>query len=150
MAWDPSSHLLLLFFAEDEAESLRLAEKREITDMEAVFSGDYPSAEPSIEGAAARERQGLKWCPGPLRSLAVSWVWFLLMMLSLLAALVVFLVWLHTGYHTFAQQHIGLQLLLTAMTVVVLLLERQIVNLVRPPSVPLPSYYAHKYPLCRT
>lgn len=52
------------------------------------------------------------------------------MMLSILGALIVFLIWLHAGYHTFAQQQTGLQILLVSITILVLMLERQVINLV--------------------
>ena len=65
------------------------------------------------------------------RSCRFLWAaWSGLAALCLLAALVIFLVWLHAGYHTFARQKTaGLQLLLTVVTLLVLLLERQIINL---------------------
>ncbi len=130
--------------ADDSAEAVRsaAARAREETDYDeaAVFGEENNSHKDEARAAAAvaLEKDGRSgvlarafgWCPDPLRGCLGGWVWFLCMMLCLLAALVIFLVWLHAGYHTFARQKTaGLQLLLTVVTLLVLLLERQIINL---------------------
>lgn len=129
---------------DDSAEAARsaAARAREETDYDEaeVFGEENNNHKDEARAAAAvaLEKDGRSgvlarafgWCPDPLRGCLGGWVWFLCMMLCLLAALVIFLVWLHAGYHTFARQKTaGLQLLLTVVTLFVLLLERQIINL---------------------
>jgi hypothetical protein len=119
--------------AEARSRAAAAARAREETDYEVVFEEDSHKDEARAAAAAKEDdrlERGLGWCPDPLRAFLGGWVWFLMMMFCLLAALVVFLVWLHAGYHIFARQKTaGLQLILTFVTLLVLLLERQIINL---------------------
>ncbi len=56
-------------------------------------------------------------------------VWFVMMIIFAVAGLITVLVWLYVGYHTFAKQSAGLQVILTLISIGILFLERKAMNL---------------------